>query len=88
MGLATCISTVFAMVATNSGIQYNSLSVEIEAQKEKTITNPKAKVCVKSDAPQEKLERILQKSMEICPVGILIEKAGIKIETKLVNEGL
>lgn len=91
MGLASCISAVFVIVTNNSGVQYSQLSVEIEADKpkgEKTIVSAKAKVNVKSDAPREKLERILEKVMNICPVGLIFEKAGIKIETELIAEGL
>ena len=91
MGLANCISAVFAIIANNSGIQYLKLEVELEADKpkgEKTIVSVKAKVNIKSDAPKEKLERILKKTMDICPVSLIFEKAGIKIETELITEGL
>lgn len=91
MSLAGCISAVFAIVATNSGIQYVKLEVEINADKpknEKIIISAKAKVNIKSDAPKEKLERILKKTMDICPVSLIFEKAGIKIETELITEGL
>ncbi len=91
MSLAGCISAVFAIVATNSGIQYIKLEVEVNADKpknEKIIISAKAKVNIKSDAPKEKLERILKKTMDICPVSLIFEKAGIKIGTELITEGL
>ena len=91
MGLASCLSAVFVIIANNSGIQYSQLLVEIETEKpkgEKTITSTKAKINVKSDAPKEKLERILKKVMNSCPVGLIFEKAGINIETELIVEGL
>ena len=43
---------------------------------------------VKSDAPEEKLKRILVKAVDICPVGLIFEKVGINIETELITEGL
>jgi uncharacterized OsmC-like protein len=91
MSLAGCISTIFAMVAGNSGVQFANLEVEVTADKpkdQKTIVSASAKVKIKSDAPQAKLERILEKTMGICPVGLIFEKAGINIETELIAEGL
>ena len=91
MGLAVCISAVFVIISNNSGIQVSALSAETEADKpkgEKTLTAAKTIIRVKSDAPEEKLKRILNKAVNICPVGIIFEKAGIKVETELIAEGL
>jgi uncharacterized OsmC-like protein len=91
MGLAVCISAVFAIIASNSGIQFSSLSAETEADKPKgakNITAAKTIIKVKSAAPDEKLKRALAKAVNICPVGLIFEKAGIKTETELVSEGV
>ena len=44
-----------------------------------------AVVTVDSDEPEEKLQRVLQKTMQVCPVGRLYEKAGIEIGTQLIR---
>ena len=90
MALSGCISTIWAVVATNSKVSYNKLLVEVEADKpdnQPTITAARAVVTVDSEEPQEKLQRTLDKTMKTCPVGILYEKAGLQIETKLVVNG-
>jgi putative redox protein len=89
MSLAGCISTIWAVVAKNSKVSYNSIVVDIDAEKPDdapTITSAKATVTVNADDEQNKLERCLQKTMKACPVGQLFEKAGIEIETELIVE--
>jgi len=86
MSLAGCISTIFAVVASNSKVKYKKLLVELETDKpdsEPTIVAARAVVNIDSDEPQQKLERALDKTMRICPVGLLFERAGIEIETQL-----
>ncbi|HUI71376.1 MAG TPA: OsmC family protein [Spirochaetia bacterium] len=90
MALSGCISTIWAIVATNSQVSYERLVVEVEADKpdeQPTITAARAVVTVDSEEPQEKLQRTLDKTMKACPVGQLYEKAGIQVETKLVVNG-
>jgi len=87
MALSGCISTIWAIVATNSKVSYKSLTVEVEADKsdeQPTITAARAVVTVDSEESQEKLQRTLDKTMNACPVGRLYEKAGIQIQTTLV----
>ncbi|MFP4363791.1 MAG: hypothetical protein ACLFR1_07960 [Spirochaetia bacterium] len=50
-----------------------------------TIESTKAVVKVKSEADQDKLESCLEKTLKTYPVGVLYEKAGIKIDHKLVK---
>jgi len=91
MGLTACLSAVFTIIAKNSGIQFSTLAAETEADKPKgakIITQTKTIIKIKSDAPKENLERILKKAEKICPVGLIFEKAGIKVETELITEGL
>ena len=90
MALSGCISTIWAVVATNSKVSYEKLLVEVEVDKpddQPTITAARALVTVDSAESQEKLQRLLDKTMNACPVGKLYEKAGIQIETKLVVNG-
>lgn len=86
MALAGCISTIWAVVATNSKCSYRKMIVELEMEKPDdapTFTRGTAHVKVDSDEGQEKLERMLSKTMNACPVGKLFEAANVEIETRL-----
>ncbi|MFP4511151.1 MAG: OsmC family protein [Spirochaetaceae bacterium] len=86
MALAGCISTIWAVVAHNSGVRYRKMVVELELEKPDsapTFTGSKAHVKVDSDETQETLERILEKTKQACPVGRLFEQAGIDTPTTL-----
>lgn len=88
MGLSGCISTIWAVVAKNSRLSYRSIEVVVDAEMPDgapTITGAKAVVTVDSDEPEEKLQRVLEKTMQVCPVGRLYEKAGIEIGTQLIR---
>jgi len=88
MGLAGCISTIWAVVAKNSRLSYRNIEVVVDAEMPDgapTITGAKAMVTVDSDEPEEKLQRVLDKTMQVCPVGRLYEKAGIEIGTQLIR---
>jgi uncharacterized OsmC-like protein len=49
------------------------------------ITGARAVLTVHSDESEEKLQRVLEKTMRVCPVGWLYEKADIEIGTQLVR---
>ena len=89
MGLSGCITTIFASVAKNSNLSYNSIDVDVEALQEEgasTITSASAEVKVVSSESEKKVERIFKKTLEICPVAKLIEQAGIEIKHNLTIE--
>jgi uncharacterized OsmC-like protein len=86
MGLAGCISTIWAIVAKNSRVSYSKIIVELTAEKpdnEPTITEAKAVVSIASEEDDAKLKRTLDKTMKACPVGQLYEKAGVEIKTEI-----
>jgi uncharacterized OsmC-like protein len=86
MALAGCISTIWAVVANNSKCSYRKMIVELDLEKPDdapTFTKGTAHVKIDSDETEEKLARILDKTIQACPVGRLFEQAGIKVETKL-----
>ena len=91
MALSGCISTIWAVVATNSKVTYERLLVVLEADKpddQPTITAVRGVVTVDSKEPREKLQRTLDKTMNTCPVGKLYEKAGIPMEIRLEVNGV
>ena len=86
MALAGCVSTIWAVVANNSKCTYRKIVVELDIDKPDsapTFTAGTAHVMVDSDEDQTKLERILEKTMNACPVGKLFEAAKVEIATKL-----
>ena len=86
MSLSGCISTIWAVVATNSKVSYDRVLVEVEADKpddQPTITAVRCVVTIESKEPPEKLQRTLDKTMNTCPVGKLYEKAGIPMQVRL-----
>jgi uncharacterized OsmC-like protein len=88
MSLSGCISTIWAVVAKNSGVSYRKFTVEVEADKpddQPTIVAARAVAHIESTESEEILERTLDKVMRTCPVGQLYEKAGIEVETKIVR---
>lgn len=88
MALSGCISTIWAVVAKNSGVAYRKFTVEVEAEKpegEVTIVAARAVAHIESSESEETLERTLNKVMRTCPVGQLYEKAGINVATTIVR---
>jgi len=88
MGLAGCVTTIFSIVAKKNKFDYESLEVLVEAEKpddQLTITSAKVEVKLRSSAPRSEAEKVLRLTMQNCPVGALLEKAGINIELKLVH---
>lgn len=86
MALSGCVGTVFAVVAKNSSFTYDALRVEVTADKgEKTIEKADIKIYVRT-ADQAKAARVLEKTLSICPVGILFELAEVKMKSELICE--
>jgi uncharacterized OsmC-like protein len=91
MALAGCISTIWAKVAHNSNVDYREIEVEVnldQADSAPTLTDSEAVVRVDSPADPDRLKRVLDKTMEACPVGRLFEQAGVETETTLVKTSL
>lgn len=91
MSLAGCVSTIWAVVAKNSRCSYRKMIVELDIDKpdnEPTFTTGKIHVKVDSDESDDKLKRILDKTLKACPVGRLFEQADLNFPTSLVKEAL
>jgi uncharacterized OsmC-like protein len=91
MSLAGCVSTIWAVVAKNSRCSYRKMIVELDINKpdnKPTFTTGKIHVKVDSDESDDKLKRILDKTLKACPVGRLFEQADLNFPTSLVKEAL
>jgi putative redox protein len=81
MSYAGCIVTIFKLVAEKRRIAFESLSVDVIANKPdeaKTIESIEFHTQVKSDASQEALEKYLELTSKTCPVGVLFKDAGVE----------
>jgi putative redox protein len=86
MGLSGCISTIFAMLANKSRLEFESLDVIVDAEKGKsTIETVDIKVNVKT-LDSKKADKILNQTLEMCPVGVLYKQAGVNISHELIVE--
>jgi putative redox protein len=81
MSFVGCYATIFLLTAKRMRLTVKDLEIKAEAVKSEeagTITQAKVEVIVKSDMPNDRLQRIHQLTAKGCPVGIIFDKAGIK----------
>ena len=83
---AGCYVTILALVAKKMHLAIKGAKVKVEAVKSDqtgTVSEETFDINIKTDAPMDKVERLHKLTLETCPVGILFEKAGVKISYKL-----
>ncbi len=86
MALAGCITTIFSVVAKNSQVDITDLEAVVEAEKPDdalTITEVRMNINVKSDAPEDKIKKILRITLRQCPVETLFRQANVIMDVKL-----
>jgi uncharacterized OsmC-like protein len=82
MSHAGCYITILALVAKKMHLELKGAKVKVEAVKSDetgTVSEETFDINIKTDAPQDRVERLHKLTLETCPVGILFEKAGVKI---------
>jgi putative redox protein len=83
MSLAGCVTTIFKEVAVKRKFDFKALKVELDAEKPKeasTITKLTGNVEITTSAEEQEARTVFRLTLDICPVGILFERAGIKPE--------
>jgi uncharacterized OsmC-like protein len=86
MSHAGCYVTILALTAKKMRLALKGARVKVEALKSeenRTISEETFDINIKTDAPQDRVERLHKLTLENCSVGILFEKAGVKINYKL-----
>ncbi len=86
MGLAGCITTIFAMIAKGKGLSFEDMEVIVEAEKsekDQTITSGSIKGIVVSKESEERVRKIWEDTLRICPVGVLFQRAAVHFEHEL-----
>ena len=82
MSHAGCYATICALTSQKMRLILKGCDVAIEALKSQetdTIVEEKFDIVFKVDAPEDRIRRLHELTLKNCPVGILFEKAGVKI---------
>ena len=91
MSHAGCYVTICALTAKKMRIPLKGVTADVEAVKTDeagTITEETFDIEIKADAPEDRLRRLHEVTVKNCPVDILLQKAGVKIQynVKVVKE--
>jgi len=82
MSHAGCYATIANLVAKRMRLELKGCEVKVEAVKDEnigTVTEENFDILFKLNAPEDSAERLHKLTLENCPVGILFEKAGVKL---------
>ena len=82
MSHAGCYVTIACLTAKKMRLPLKGLKVNVEAVKSDetgTISEETFNIEYKTDVPQGRVDRMHKVTLETCPVGILFEKAGVKV---------
>ena len=86
MSLAGCVTTIFKIVAAKRRLTYESLKVELNAEKPKnasTVTEVNGHVEIASTGTEQEVQTAMKLTFKTCPVGVIFEQAGIKVNYDL-----
>ena len=89
MSFAGCYATIFALTASKMRHPIRDMKVKAQAVKSKeigTISEATLDILVKIDAPKDRVDRLHELTVKDCPVGLLFEKAGVKIKYNVRTE--
>ena len=82
MSHAGCYATICVYTAKRMRIPLKGLTVKVEAvetDEAGTITKENFDITIKADAPADRIQRLHELTVKNCPVGVLLEKASVKI---------
>ena len=86
MSHAGCYATIVGLTALKMRLKLKGCEVKVEAIKSEetgTIGEETFDIILKIDAHEDRIQRLHELTLKNCPVGILFEKAGVKITYKL-----
>jgi len=86
MSHAGCYATICVLTAKKMRLELHGLKVKVTAVKSDetgTIAEETFDIQIKTDAPHDRVERLHKLTLENCPVGILFERAGVKINYRV-----
>lgn len=89
MSHAGCYATICVMTAEKMRLPLKGCDVKIDAVKSPetgTVSEETFDITLKLNAPEDRVQRLHDVTLKTCPVGILFEKAGVKITYSLKTE--
>jgi uncharacterized OsmC-like protein len=89
MSYAGCYATIFVLTAQKMRVTLKDLEIKavgIKSEEAGTITEVSFDITVKSDVPEDRIQRIHELTIKGCPVGKIFDKAGTKTAYKLKAE--
>ena len=87
LSLAGCITTIFTLVAKKRRFHFESMELELEAERPDgapTIAAVEGVFRLASSASASDVETALRITLRTCPVGVLYEKAGVPVHIRTV----
>jgi len=89
MSHAGCYATIAALTAEKMRLKLKGCDVKVEAVKSDgigIITEETFDILFKLDAPEDRVQRLHDLTLKNCPVGVIFEKAGVKIAYKIKTQ--
>jgi len=89
MSHAGCYATICVLTAKKMRLPLKGCEVKVRAVKSEevgTIVEEAFDIVFRLDAPEDRVQRLHELTLKNCPVGILFEKAGVKIKYNLKAE--
>jgi putative redox protein len=87
LSLAGCITTIFALVAKKRRLSFESMRVDLEAQRPRgspTIASVEGTFHLTSRADPGDVATALELTLRTCPVGVLFERAHVPVHVRAV----
>ncbi|MCW4044538.1 MAG: OsmC family protein [Candidatus Bathyarchaeota archaeon] len=86
MSHAGCYAVICLLTAKKMRVNLKDLTVKVSAVKTDeagTITEETFDIAIKTDAPEDRIQRLHEVTLKNCPVGLLFEKASVKTSYKI-----
>jgi putative redox protein len=86
MSFAGCYAAIFMLTANKMRFKVRNLEVKVDAVKSEeagTITKAEVDILVDSEMREDRLKRAHELTVKGCPVGLLFEKANVKVKYNL-----
>jgi putative redox protein len=83
MSFVGCYATIFVLTSKKMRFSLKNLEVTAEAVKSPdvgTITEANVDIIVETDMPKDRIQRAHELTLKGCPVGILFERARVKVK--------
>lgn len=87
MSLAGCISTYFLLIGRKRHLEFQGMSVALEAERGKaphTFSRIRGSVRVHTRAESSDVETVVRLALSTCPVGALFDEARVPVDVSTV----